>query len=397
MDLNDLLESLADTVVADDIDSFRLQLETLPLNSMEPREIELFYGPLLNVIAEYRRRDFVVAVEERDRLWFFEDVEVPDFPFFVRLFLNLSVSIATLRWVGSAVYSDFSAAETIDLIRNYDDIPRLKQAGVRILEVFPVEISQLRSLVDICGTQSNYLREALLETLVHRLQTTDNLPPQEYAAVPPWVIDGEMVPLEEIGSLIEEEKTRLRKEIDSMNDHQLRSIVPKDVDWSTLTNETRRDLAYWFSLQRSEVIFQLLGPPNPTRENVHLDEIGCRLFTCERFEEERWFDGVCDHCFLKIRIPQHSVRLPLTGGGWRNSYCSWRCAVSDLIEMQDFTADDKVRIIQFIKYFMVELNRVGVLETEEGCGGEVDLMALTPDDLDAITRNIFNKVVVLKQ
>ena len=71
MDLNDLLESLADTVVADDIDSFRLQLETLPLNSMEPREIELFYGPLLNVIAEYRRRDFVVAVEERDRLWFF--------------------------------------------------------------------------------------------------------------------------------------------------------------------------------------------------------------------------------------------------------------------------------------------------------------------------------------
>ena len=63
----------------------------------------------------------------------------------------------------------------------------------------------------------------------------------------------------------------------------------------------------------------------------------CRMLEClcrELDEDEaydytvgEWFFGVCDNygCSKKIRDRSHCVRIPIDGGGWKGSFCSFIC------------------------------------------------------------------------
>jgi len=140
-------------------------------------------------------------------------------------------------------------------------------------------------------------------------------------------------------------------------------------------------------------IFRVLGPvnkaPDANLEDNHPCERygGCRMLTCDQYEirpydsiEENetydivrdvnylydpesapneklrknaiyqkytgdWFTGSCYYCLRKVRRIENAAREPLSDGGWRRCYCSWKCVLNKLLS--DPEGDDRD-----IKYFL---------------------------------------------
>jgi len=99
-------------------------------------------------------------------------------------------------------------------------------------------------------------------------------------------------------------------------------------------------------LNKDDFIFSILGPANPIYgmpldpESICCKYGGCRMFTCIDFENEddygiiaednpeeyiEWFSGACEACHKKIAKKIYSIRRPLTFGGWKGTFCSFKC------------------------------------------------------------------------
>ena len=85
-------------------------------------------------------------------------------------------------------------------------------------------------------------------------------------------------------------------------------------------------------------IFREYGPVNTVYrheylENTHECAMGCRMFTCNEFEDNDtdifdenyyqvdWFKKRCDNCKKIIPFRHYALREPLIQGGWRGCYC----------------------------------------------------------------------------
>nr|QBK92212.1 MAG: putative transmembrane protein [Pithovirus LCPAC304] len=99
-------------------------------------------------------------------------------------------------------------------------------------------------------------------------------------------------------------------------------------------------------LATDEKLFTILGPTNPIYGMVIDPDSdcckygGCRMLTCIDFENEdefgvidednpeetiEWFSGFCEYCHLKIAKKIYALRRPLTFGGWKGVFCSFKC------------------------------------------------------------------------
>jgi len=108
-------------------------------------------------------------------------------------------------------------------------------------------------------------------------------------------------------------------------------------------------------LNKDDFIFSILGPSNPIYgmpldpESTCCKYGGCRMFTCVDFENEddfgiiaeeepdeyiEWFSGSCEACHKKIAKKIYALRRPLTFGGWRGTFCSFKCLRS-VVPMND--------------------------------------------------------------
>lgn len=118
------------------------------------------------------------------------------------------------------------------------------------------------------------------------------------------------------------------------------------------------DLAHDISeevIANDEFLFSILGPVNPIYgmlldpESTCCKYGGCRMFTCVDFENEdeygiiaeedpeeyiEWFTGACEVCHNKIAKKIYALRRPLTFGGWKGTFCSFKCLRS-IVPMND--------------------------------------------------------------
>jgi hypothetical protein len=101
-------------------------------------------------------------------------------------------------------------------------------------------------------------------------------------------------------------------------------------------------------LNANDQLFMILGPVNPIVEGdfTQQDHIcfkygGCRMFYCNCYESDwlnpedetrpyypnvpLWFTGICEECGREVEKRCYAVRRPLPQGGWRGTYCSWKC------------------------------------------------------------------------
>lgn len=118
------------------------------------------------------------------------------------------------------------------------------------------------------------------------------------------------------------------------------------------------DLAHEISeeiIEKDEFLFSILGPANPIYgmlldpESICCRYGGCRMFTCVDFDNEdefgiiaeenpqeyiEWFTGACEACHNKIAKKIYALRRPLTFGGWKGTFCSFKCLRS-VVPMND--------------------------------------------------------------
>ena len=109
-------------------------------------------------------------------------------------------------------------------------------------------------------------------------------------------------------------------------------------------------------LRKDEKIFRIFGPTNPVYGQVIIDPEndsakygGCRMLTCIEFENEdefgiideenpytniEWFTGNCEYCHKKIAKKIYALRRPLTFGGWKGTFCSFKC-LRDVVPFND--------------------------------------------------------------
>lgn len=79
---------------------------------------------------------------------------------------------------------------------------------------------------------------------------------------------------------------------------------------------------------------------NPNKNGpCRMLECLCRELDSENdynYTQYEWFDGVCNNykCCKKIRDRSHCVRIPVEGGGWKGSFCSFEC-MEDSIPFRD--------------------------------------------------------------
>lgn len=109
-------------------------------------------------------------------------------------------------------------------------------------------------------------------------------------------------------------------------------------------------------LRKDEKLFTIFGPANPIYGQVITDPEnecckygGCRMLTCIDFENEdefgivddedpyeviEWFTGNCEYCHKKIAKKIYALRRPLTFGGWKGTFCSFKC-LRDVVPFDD--------------------------------------------------------------
>lgn len=93
-------------------------------------------------------------------------------------------------------------------------------------------------------------------------------------------------------------------------------------------------------------LFREFGPVNSIYSSAVIDQDhicgkhgGCRMFLCSEFEDNDydeeesvldWFFRRCQVCDKSIEHRTHSLRMPLSHGGWKGCYCSFKCLEEDI-------------------------------------------------------------------
>jgi hypothetical protein len=92
---------------------------------------------------------------------------------------------------------------------------------------------------------------------------------------------------------------------------------------------------------------------------------GSRMLTSTEFDYDddtdeyiEWFNNYCVQCNNKILRKCHSVRKPMTEGGWIGCYCSWKCSKESVIE-GDKT---EIGVYQLIEYYEEKCKKIGILD-----------------------------------
>lgn len=407
MEFTELTRLLENSITADDHEGFSTLLELLPLEVMDRRIINDLYGTLANRAASLQRAGFIEEIAQREKLVLAGLGTAPEVPMLISLFLTNTATIETLSWAVRQ-FPDMSLTEIIDILSQLPDEPLIRPATYKVLKVYRGHLSNgeegylegfvpiLRILLSISQSlQGSFVQDAVLEFLLEELKLSRN--PEDFSVIPEWVFREEYLDTDEVEITL---KTRLDANVDLANGFsraELLERIPVEVALELRESSTEdiRQFATWYLIKSDEVIFQILGPLNPYPEIEESENfgVGCRMFRCVVNEEEdHWFDGVCDYCLFRIRLRQHTVRLPVYGGGWRGCYCSWRCAAAYLLDSgDDFTPEVKINMLLLSQKFASELYEVGIIEQyhktsdyHEVDSTEDEFVDLQPEDIKGL-------------
>lgn len=160
---------------------------------------------------------------------------------------------------------------------------------------------------------------------------------------------------------------------------------------------------------------RMFGPANIFISSFKDEARSSRMFTCTKFFDIDplddnalskinlenpgpfdWFQGHCDWCQQRIEAYHHAVRMPMEGGGWYGSYCSWKCVKRDIVGKKTEIVDDhKIRMF-LTKYFEKKIQSVKIYNRPS-----VDINDVVTRDQsifernaqrDAIPANVENKI-----
>lgn len=179
----------------------------------------------------------------------------------------------------------------------------------------------------------------------------------------PEIVFNEIPILKPITSVLNQENNNkeescpvlTKEQIKTLQDHEEEILGALSITYNNATLQSKLRLLGGVApkiskdiLGKDERLFKLYGPSNPIFGRILNDEDikenpccmfgGCRMLICNEFAQEdefgyldensqniEWFDGSCEFCHKKIAKKIYALRRPMTFGGWKGTFCSFKC------------------------------------------------------------------------
>lgn len=256
----------------------------------------------------------------------------------IELFQRAKATKDIVAFVISSFPDKIMLEYLIDLINYKDD--NLSKVVVPKLDMSSVSAKQWKLLNNVVQEDDDvdYLKEVIKQKLSElkikprwvkkftkiELEPVPNNIPSTYEAVKLLMEDTENLSLE--GDV----KDRL------ISQYSISTIIEK-IQMTSHVND--------IPIYNDIPLFREFGPVNSIYSKGYLDPThicakygGCRMFLCSEFEDFEddeefipdWFFGKCQICEKSITERTHSLRMPLSHGGWKGCYCSFRCLSDDI-------------------------------------------------------------------
>lgn len=362
-----LLSSIVNKIKSKE--NFGEELNQLPIDSIDKDNSDTLISCLINQAFDNNNKQAV-----RDVVITFDKARVKfdPLPMKTALFLNPLIDREILEFILTCFPERKSVDYFLDLINLGDDQTALKTA--KILDSFFTEDQNWPLLVKLTEDvedeeYENQLLRAFFQMKVSEINTfvdcpewiKFDLPETEIPKVPDYIpsvkeaVELLMNDLESKGFIFEVKDPDLKHRSENIKKEIIKNCMISQYAISTVTEKIQMlNAVKPFPMFIDDVIFREYGPVNSVYthspelidpSSVCAEHGGCRMFLCNEFEEidpngdqidpfeddtitYDWFRGICDICFLKIKKRQYAVREPLSHGGWRGCYCSFKCMES---------------------------------------------------------------------
>lgn len=369
-------------------------LKELPIGAIDRKNSDKLLVMLLVQAWKYGRAELVPVILDAWQVVYPKEERIP---FYVQLALIQLLDIEILSFVyihglSSRGVSYFGIMT--DMINNHEyDVgiacDRITKAYGKIRYDMLITLQQIAS-VEENAIIINFLNEKI------RKRTP-------YKDIPTWVLDfrqkanGQVTPTKLLPTfeqtqylppdikitlpsdytLIDLYRRKLLESDLSLNNFTVR-LSKMTTDEKTMIFKPVLERLAYADRQRSTVLFRLYGPAMLSMDPT-LDELrygGKRMFISitnpeididGNVEVGDWFTGSCDMCLLKIERRWHSVRKPLSSGGWRGCYCSWKCVRDGLITPVKFDGLPEADILtrSLVDQIEGEMKIIGIQDRQD--------------------------------
>ena len=389
-DSSDTLQLANEAVLNDQPEMLSRFFLMMPLEQLDVNDTDIFFSRYMGLCAAYERPECLkVVFQTWDRVY----PPYQKISLFSKLFLVSGIDVNTLAFTAK-VMEEYTYLEVMDDLIKYDSAPYIPLACKRAIQVYGEQpYETYKSLLELSGDDnlevSNFLARKIRAI-------------SPYASIPKWMADFRP---EKQGSL-PKGSLPLESEVKIPEKREMGFAIP-DLDTivelltaglesSGLTIEDKEEakrvirarisiatsgekieilrpvmnLQGKIDLQKDDDIYRVLGPANPLVDSSpeEMDYGGCRMFICAVFDfnhehgyVEDWFEGFCNQCNLQIRRRWHAVRMPRPHGGWRGSYCSWKC-VREAIDDTSFNPEGQPDLLThlLVDEFETQINIIGI-------------------------------------
>lgn len=378
--------------------TFGAYLDSLDLSDMRDEDKAALLSELLLITYEERVSDVVIVDYVLDSFVSLRPPLSPDVPFSSMLIaipgLNpaaiswtwlikgidlMTILVDSCRWMPNhsaalAMSTAVAIFARTDQSIIYDRINNPQADNVDLVDLIPVRsIGFLMDIADEKGCDAVY--NWLLPFYAA------NGPP---VGPGPWMIDASAPdPLPRlpgprvIGDPVMVATDRLTGEVEDEQLNNAIGIIAADagIQLSTPRREIYDIDDHRFDSVEHEIeCFKIWGPSNPffvaQGDDDDYENGEDRMFLCARYNYDEEvddiqpvFNGTCDWKGHRISHERAALRLPVTGGGWEGSYCSFICMEEKCADMRGNVEDNVDAILSALDVMKQQLMQHGIYST----------------------------------
>lgn len=354
-------------ILRHDLDNFKTFFERLPMKEVSNSAFDKLF--IRFATAAYQANVPEIGVYLLDEFQSLKDDDFLEYETYVFLLVELDDKV--LRWLMDQIQSYSSIVAHVSNLIKYDPSDATVKAVRRVFDIYGQSTLPYVGLHVLIKLAEQYDNGKILDLLT--LEKSQILPP---LPKPRWIRNADVLKTHDdlmdesfkISENIQKQKVEIldtssavelltsgmsRQGISTMDIETAQGYLETFYNGLTRTqkiqllnnSEKNKDLYY---ASQDDTLFRYWGPTNMiagvdlTQDHECCRFGGCRMLICRCFEryddddienqdvpdlsdEVDWFTDSCQECGNRIAKKWYALRLPLTTGGWRGCYCSWKC------------------------------------------------------------------------
>ena len=369
-----------------DVDLYNRLSQSLPLNTLTGEQADDLLVNFLTYASYYNRTEFVKPIMST---WEIVYPNIEDLPMYAWMYTNYKFSEELLLFIAKA-HPSYSFSEICSDFIGWEDSDNTTLACKKAHDIYGAKgeyaLEEYLKLRQEANASNNTAVYNFINNIVRKVG--------KFTPIPEWVNNDDkefpeipnaidifpeeekdfkyvLPPLAEIASSYAKgaaAKGASVEEIKDIRDEIIRELLGMTFEEKLEFYKPMLDYNREAEKQKDTRLFRILGPPNLSPIKTDIKYGGCRMFTCDTYDQdeetdavEEWFQGYCEQCNNRIRRKWHAVRMPRATAlaGWMGCYCNWDCcrmAVDVVLDQgQDIT-------LELIDIYEKKIKEIGIQE-----------------------------------